>query len=377
MAGVVIVVQPMRELLRRITSRLGPIFQSDASFIEAAYQEILGRKPDRDGFDHYRRVLRQGSSRTAVLLELMRSQESVDKLTRPAHILPDLRSLRPDRYRKSVDITNGQTVDVFDAVDPSDFDWLETAIVKSGYYEQPGVWTLSVDTDKRVMAEMVASFEPQRPLELGCAAGAVIQCLEEIGILADGVDISTVAVAKASPAVRARIHVGDLLTLDLPRNYDLLYGLDVFEHLNPNRLGEVLTRIAAVLADKCYVFCNIPAFGQDEIFGTVFPLYLRDWDAQSAQVRPLSALHVDELGYPVHGHLICADSSWWVRQFETVGFKRETAIESAFHLKYDSYFLRHSLARKAFYVLSRGTELGDTETVVRTIEAHSSLALKD
>jgi hypothetical protein len=90
----------------------------------------------------------------------------------------------------------------------------------------------------------------------------------------------------------------------------------------------------------------------------------------------LRILHVDGLGYPVHGHLICAGSSWWVRQFQDAGFKREAAIENALHLKYDAYFSRHSLARKSFYVFSRGTDSAHTETVVRTIRVRASAALK-
>jgi hypothetical protein len=31
-------------------------------------------------------------------------------------------------------------------------------ILSHAYYEQPGVWNLGVDFDKRVMAEIVAAF---------------------------------------------------------------------------------------------------------------------------------------------------------------------------------------------------------------------------
>ena len=38
------------------------------------------------------------------------------------------------------------------------------AILEHGYYEQPGVWNFTIDTDKRVMAEIVASLSPERVL---------------------------------------------------------------------------------------------------------------------------------------------------------------------------------------------------------------------
>jgi hypothetical protein len=77
-----------------------------------------------------------------------------------------------------------------------------------------------------------------------------------------------------------------LLSLDLrgpaasadPRpGYDLIFGLDVFEHLNPNRLDAYIVRLAELVGTGGFLFCHIPAFGTDPVFGTVFPLYLDRW----------------------------------------------------------------------------------------------------
>src|SRR5204862_242391 len=128
----------------------------------------------------------------------------------------------------------------------------------------------------------------------GRAAGAVLECLQDLGVEAEGIDISAMAKARASERVRARIHHGDILTLDLPRQYDLLFGLDVFEHLNPNKLDAYLARLAAVTSDDALLFCNIPAFGADAVFGTVFPFYVDGWAEDAAAGKPLSRLHADE-----------------------------------------------------------------------------------
>ena len=133
---------------------------------------------------------------------------------------------------------------LFNVQSPSDFDWLEAAILTNGYYEKPGVWNLGIDSDKRMIAEMIASFEPRKALELGCAAGAVLECLAERGIDAEGVEISSMAIARATDRVRPRIHQGDLLSLELDRDYDVVFGLDVFEHLNPNRIESYLSQTA-------------------------------------------------------------------------------------------------------------------------------------
>src|SRR5262245_1141399 len=195
----------MRRLLRRLKSRWGIALQSDSAFIEAAFREILGRNPDLDGLTHYRRVLREGVGRTAVLLELMRSDEFRAKLKPAASTLPDLKTIRPECYGETTDRTNGERIAVFNARAQSDFDWLESAIITNGYYNAPGVSNLEVHADKRVMAELLASFQPAKALELGCAAGGLLQCLQDLGVLAEGVEISAMALERASDQVRDRI----------------------------------------------------------------------------------------------------------------------------------------------------------------------------
>jgi hypothetical protein len=367
----------MRGLLRRsiarFRARFGPAFQSDAAFIESAYLEILGRPADQDGLDHYRGLLSEGLGRTAVLLSLMRSDEFTKKLTKAAPALPSLRAERPDRYRETIDRTNGESIPVFDARSADDFDWLEAAILQNGYYEEPGVWNLGVDTDKAVVAEMIAAFAPARALELGCAAGAVLDRLQSRGVEAEGVEISARAIARASDRVRSRIHRGDLLSLDLPAVHDMVFGLDIFEHLNPNRLDAYLARLAQITREHAWLFCNIPAFGDDEVFGTVFPFYIDDWAADATAARPFRTIHVDELGYPIHGHLTWADASWWVEQFERAGFRREPAIERALHVKYDGYMEKRSPARRAFFVFVKGPAEDRRARVVERIAAERSL----
>jgi SAM-dependent methyltransferase len=367
----------MRRFLKRLAARLRPVLQSDTAFIEAAYLEILGRPADQDGVDHYRRLLADGLGRTAVLLSLVRSEEFQARLARQATAIVDLRAMRPDQYRAGLDRTNGQPILLFDARSPADFDWLESAILDYGYYEQPGVWNLGIDADKRVIAEIVASFAPARALELGCAAGAVLDCLEEAGYPGgEGVDISAMAIARASDRVRPRIHHGDVLALDLPATaYDVVFGLDVFEHLNPNRLDAYIARLVGLTAPGGWLFCNIPAFGEDEVFGTIFPLYVDDWQADAAAGRPFTALHVDAQGYPLHGHLVWADARWWVSRFEAAGLRREIAIERALQDKYGAYFAKRSPARRAFFVFGKAGDPAGRQAVLRAIQSVKSRAL--
>ena len=360
-------------VLKYLKSRLEPIFLSDSAFVDAAFRDILGRDADQGGLEFYRGVLRRGVSRTAVMLDIMRSEEFRRTLTAPASTLPNLVVQRPERYRRTTDRVNGSSMLVFEVHEASDFDWLERAIIDHGYYEQPGVWILDVDFDKRLVAEMIAAFAPAAAIELGCAAGAVLQCLDDLGIAAEGVEISSMAIARADDRIRPRIHHGDLLALDLPTRYDLLFGLDIFEHLNPNRLDAYIDRIAGVTADDAFLFCNIPAFGADPVFGTVFPFYVDGWADDAAAGRALRSIHVDAAGYPIHGHLAWGAADWWTRRFERAGFTRDVEIERAFHRKYDAYMEKRSPARRAYFVFGKNASARRRADVLARIAQPSGL----
>ena len=138
--------------------------------------------------------------------------------------------------------------------------------------------------------------------------------------------------------MRSRIHLGDLSGLTLPSDYDLVFGLDVFEHLNPNRLAQYLDILHARVVPGGRLFANIPAFGRDEVFGEVFPLYVTDWEHDVTANRPFHVLHCDDDGYPMNGHLIWAHTTWWVEQFQAAGFVREPEAEREIHERFASHF---------------------------------------
>jgi SAM-dependent methyltransferase len=351
------------EVLRRITGSEEYIDRAaatvdqhadatDAEFVAGAYQAALGREADPEGLRFYQALLAGGANRGDVARTLVQSDEHVNRVTAELYELPNLCERWPDRYVRARSRDDGQIL-AFQAPTPEWFDRLEAAILASDYYEKPGIWEFSLNRDKRLMAEIVASLEPTGVLEIGCSNGTVLQALHERGVVVSGLDISPSAVALADPSIRDRIRVGDLLSAQLPTTYDVVYGLDVFEHLNPNKLGAYLERVRALTNPGGFVFTNLPAFGEDVEFGTVFPLDLVDWERDAAEGRLFSLLPVDDDGYPHHGHLVWAGSAWWVQQFEGAGLRREAAIERALHRRYDEYMRRSSPARRSFYVFSR------------------------
>jgi SAM-dependent methyltransferase len=349
---------------------------SDRNFLELVYREILGREIDRDGLAIYTKLLHERRNRWEVILFLIRSEEFTNRVLSDNLPPVDIKSRKPENYRQAEDRRTGRPVLTFEARLSEDFDWLEQMIRETDYYERPGVWSFDLDRDKKVMAEILTGFAPQKALEIGCANGAVLKCLHQAGVDIEGVDISARAKTRAFSEIRNRIHLGDFLELALPADpYDLIFGLDIFEHFNPNKIGAYAERIGELVKECGYFYCAIPAFGDDPVFGTVFPLYFREWEEERSGLLPFRTLHVDELGYPIHGHLIWADTSWWVRQFEQAGLVREPSLEKAIHEKYDAYWEVRAKARQSFYVFSKKGEAEINRRVIKAILSSSSTAL--
>lgn len=267
--------------------------------------------------------------------------------------LPNLQLLNPSKYEWVRFFGSSDTALTFRARNPSDYDWLERMILEHSYYDMPGVWSPVIDPDKEVIAEIVTQMAPNRVLELGCSTGAVIKLLNETGIDAEGIEISHMALALAYPTIKRKIHFGDVLTLDLKPDYDVIVAMDIFEHFNPNKIDTYIARCYDLLADNGVVFSNIPAFGTDAVFGQVFPIYLEPWQSDAATDGLFSSLHVDDRGWPRNGHLIWATASWWKDRFESAGFVRQQEIETRLHKQYDPFYVSSAPARKSFFVFAK------------------------
>jgi hypothetical protein len=134
--------------------------------------------------------------------------------------------------------------------------------------------------------------------------------------------------------------------------------------------------LGQIASPGSHLFCNIPAFGRDEVFGTIFPYYIDGWESDSAASRPFARLHVDALGYPLHGHLTWADVRWWVDRFVAAGFTREPDVERALHAKYDAYMERITPARRAYFVFAKQPSAAHRSTIIQRIASTPSSALE-
>lgn len=339
----------------------------DDAFLRDAYRLTLHREADPSGLASYGALLRQGMSRDEVLVRLALSEESMNRVLAERFQIQSLRELRPDRY-EAVRTLRGGAQTVFAAREPADFDWLEQCILEYDYYEKPGIWTLGIDNDKRTMAELLSCLRPQRALEVGCSSGAVISGLLDRDVDAEGVEISAAAIRQAEPRVRQRIHRGDLLDIGVAGEYDLVFGLDIFEHFNPNRLGSYIARVTELTQPGGFVFANVPTFGEDRVYGTIWEPHIPSWLEDLEANRLFRHLEVDDDGYPMHGHLVWAGSAWWEQLFTSTGLRRETGIEEALHRRFDMV-LRATPARRAFYVFSRDAMPSRVDQVMHACRA--------
>jgi SAM-dependent methyltransferase len=359
------------------SARFDPAKLTDEQFVDFGYQYFLNRRADAAGKTHALKQLARGQSRLEFIKSLVSSSEYFALLQRTLFgeaTLPALIEMRRGNYKRSGVRGGDADVLTFQAACNADFDWLEEMILQHGYYERPGVWSLAIDTDKHVIAEIACRFHPNCCLEIGCSTGAVIKLLDDENVYSEGVEISHLAVALSYPSIRRRIHFGDLLALNLDARYDLILGMDVFEHLNPNKLSDYLQRCHDLLRDGGFLFTNIPAFGDDRVFGEVFPVYLEGWlpSAVKGASAPFSCLHVDDAGWPLNGHLIWAMTTWWQSTFEKAGFVREAEIEKALHKVYDNWMAKAAPARRSFYVFSKRAMSTTTRRIVESIESMRS-----
>ncbi len=359
-----------------LVARLGPPGTADADFATATFGELLGRTPEEDGLANAVATLVGGVARPDYALQVIRSAEARNRerstIAGLAH-LPDLMALRPDRYERAQFTGNksGRPVPVLRVRSPEDVDWVERMILEHGYYEMPNAWHLEVDADKQVLGQIIAAFQPVRSLELGCSSGAVLSVLDDLGIAGEGIDISAASKDRAAPAVRSRIHHGDLLTFDLRPGYDVFCGFDIFEHLNPRHLHAHLQRIRQLLRPGGFVVTNIPAYGEDPVFGSAFPAELVGWHERDGAY---DLWPVDACGFPHLGHLVWATAAWWVERFSDAGFIRVVEVEQAIHRRYGHWMTTSAPARRSFFVFASEPEPAEVAAVVARMAEVPALA---
>src|SRR5260221_10166990 len=90
---------------------------------------------------------------------------------------------------------------------------------------------------------MVADIQPRRVLDAGCPLGILVETLRPRGVDAEGIDLSSYAIANVYEPIRPFCRLGSIAD-ELPEAYDLIVSIEVLEHM-PVRDGE------AAIANFC------------------------------------------------------------------------------------------------------------------------------
>jgi SAM-dependent methyltransferase len=218
------------------------------------------------------------------------------------------------------------------------------------------------DTSNADVAAYLAwrTFPAGTSLDVGCATGFVVEALRELGIDAQGVDISRYAVEHAAAGARGHIRQGDLRRgLPFPDgHFDLVTALETLEHLPPTHVPAVVAEIARVASR--WVLCTIPSFGPNRNGpGGWYQVKVADdrvayYESLGPNFEgpiPFGDLYRDVEGQPIEGHLTVASFSWWTARFAEAGLVRCDATERRLHpelarlglTKYwNLYVFRHS-----------------------------------
>jgi SAM-dependent methyltransferase len=184
------------------------------------------------------------------------------------------------------------------------------------------------------------NFGVQRTLDIGCAKGFLVEALRDLGLAAQGCDVSSFAVAHAAAGALGHVRMGDLLE-GLPyadEAFDMVTLLETLEHLPPERLPAALAEARRVTG--ALVYATIPSFGLNasgpdgHFDGKVRPERLEHYRSLGPDFTgpvPPEDLEVDSDGAPIEGHLTIASFQWWTDRFADAGFERWVDVERRLH----------------------------------------------
>lgn len=135
----------------------------------------------------------------------------------------------------------------------------------------------------------------KKVFDFGCADGVSIAALRLLGLEGWGCDVSEAAIKRAPIQARKYVYVGDVFEKKWKNNYfDIVVSFDVLEHIKPTELERTLEELSRISKRGL-----LGIFVKDELVAKIH--------------RKLNKLHPD--------HLSEHTSDWWIKLFESMGWK--------------------------------------------------------
>lgn len=274
-----------------------------------------------------------------------------------------MRILKSNYLNDSKLFNDGRPVDLIQIEKEEDYAALLENIINSKYYDL-SYFDSHIDYregevkfDSFFLSSILKFLNPKSLLEMGCGRGDIIFLAGlDNKVTVRGIEFSRDVLKKVWPPLAGKVDYGDILEVCknyLPRNitFDTFCAFDLWEHLLPGKLDDYIDSFVALAEQDALFFFTIPAFGEDKVFGEVFPLEFEENREKFDSRSSFDYLIIESLDppIPVKGHLICAHSEWWQKQFERHGLVRIEALEKNIHSHFDEHLF---YARKSFYVFS-------------------------
>lgn len=160
----------------------------------------------------------------------------------------------------------------------------------SGYANYRWMPDLTIPMAER-MIEYLSIRKNNKVLDFGCAKGYLVKAFSDLGYDCEGTDISTYALDKAPPDIRNKLFEYSDNNL-FGRFYDTVIAKDVFEHIEPFDLMDILIKLQEH-SDR--LFAVVP-LGDGSKY--VVPEYESDIT-----------------------HIIRQPREWWIDFYEKAGYK--------------------------------------------------------
>ncbi|KND60125.1 hypothetical protein BVER_00105c [Candidatus Burkholderia verschuerenii] len=211
-----------------------------------------------------------------------------------------------------------------------DSDYYEDGAKKGTVYRDYRAETRRNRTYFEIVETIIECFQPKRVLEIGCATGIVVKHLNDLGVEAHGIDVS-------SWSVDNREHENVILSgaesLPYPDDYfDVVFSVHSLEHLPSDVKDAAFAEMTRVCGSGIQ-FHMLPILGAGPYCGDTF--------------GHLISLRSD----PTHNLLFNRD--WWLREWGRQGW-HDTWLQIAF--LHDG---QHFELTKCQYILSRSLTIGD------------------
>jgi len=170
--------------------------------------------------------------------------------------------------------------------------WFRKRSIDSGRFETVGDLHMCSLLPKYTIDRVLSLFAPRSWLDVGCGTGAALAYVADKGIVAVGLEKSSVAIRHSR--VRQRIIQHDLsVPLAMNRKFDVVWCYEVAEHL--------------------------PPMSADQLVETL---------CRHGDIVVLSAAPPGQGG---HGHVNEQPATYWIGRFETMGFRVDEGATAQLH----------------------------------------------